>query len=354
MDLYSGIDANGNLESTSYGWHHDDQKNALNAQNATNALNVSLAKYQNDWNLQQWQREMDWNSPANQLRLLMDAGLNPNIFGQGLAGNMKTQAPQSADMSVAGDFYQSQEQAKMANVASLLGSLGDQVGGLYDKVLQQKQLGLASDRLELDRQEAKSRIILNNAKSDETRASTRSLLKGLDVSDATIKQINQKIAESQYYCKVLDQDYRNGKVQADFLEKTFNTRVARERLQNRLMSEQIGLTKEQASLVSEQILETISKTQLTKDQSTSTQINNAINEWTRDHMDALHIDDLAKAHLLGNVYGFTNDMIGADELREEARQPYRAHRRHKYDPDAYSGDVITYPKDNMSRSSRNP
>ena len=354
MDLYSGIDANGNLETTSYGWHHDDQKNALNAQNATNALNVSLAKYQNDWNLQQWQREMEWNAPSNQLRLLMEAGLNPNIFGQGLAGNMRTQAPQSADMSVAGDFYQSQEQAKMANVASLLGSLGDQVGGLYDKVLQQKQLGLASDRLELDRQEAKSRIILNNAKSDETRASTRSLLKGLEVSDANIRMIEQKIGESQYYCKVLDQDFRNGKVQADFLEKTFKTRVAREGLQNRLLSEQIGLTKEQAGLAAQQILNEIEKIKLTKDQVTGQQIQNAIQQWTQDHLDELHISDIEKAHALGNLYGFINDMLGGDELREEARKPYRPSSRPKYDPDSYSGDVITYPQDNMSRSSRNP
>ena len=213
---------------------------------------------------------------------------------------------------------------------------------------------MASDRLELDRQEAKSRIILNNAKSDETRASTRSLLKGLEVSDANIRMIEQKIGESQYYCKVLDQDFRNGKVQADFLEKTFKTRVAREGLQNRLMSEQTGLTKEQAGLAAQQILNEIEKIKLTKDQVTGQQIQNAIQQWTQDHLDELHISDIEKAHALGNLYGFINDMLGGDELREEARKPYRPSSRPKYDPDSYSGDVITYPQDNMSRSSRNP
>lgn len=352
MDLYSGVDANGNLESTSYDWHHDDQKNALNIQNATNALNVGLAKYQNQWNLDQWQREMDWNSPANQIRLLQEAGLNPLFYGQGLGANMKTQAPQSADLSVAGDFYESQEQAKMANVVAMLGSIGDQAGNIYNQFVQNKQLSLAADRLDIERNEAKSRIILNYSKSDETKASTRSLLKGLEVSDAMIDQINQKIAESQYYCKKLDQDFRSGKIQNDFLEKTFNSRVARESLQNRLMSANIGLTEEQASYVSQQFLTEVEKIKLTKEQTVHQQLQNAIDTWTRDHMDALHIDDLEKARLLGNFYGFANDMIGTDELREEVRKPVS---KPKHRPSAdYDGEVITYPYDNQSRSSRNP
>lgn len=353
MDLYSGIDANGNLTTDpNFRWHHSDQKNAVEVQNATNALNVALAYQQNQWNLDQWEREKEWNSPANQLRLLQEAGLNPLYYGQGLGSNSRTQAPQSADLSVAGDFYQSQEQAKMANVASLLGSLGEQTAGIFDQVLQRKQLGLAYDRLDIERNEAKSRIILNYSKSDETKASTRSLLKGLDVSDATIRSLDQKVAESQYYCRVLDQDFRNGKIQADFLEKTFGSRVARERLQNRLMSAQTGLTEEQAELVANQVLTEIEKTKLTKDQTAHQQIQNAIDTWTKDHMTELHIDDLEKARILGNLYGFTNDMLGADELREEARKPVfrKSKNRNYYD----SGDVITYPYDNLSRSSRNP
>lgn len=353
MDLYSGVDANGNLVSDpNFRWHHSDQKNAVEVQNATNALNVALAYQANQWNLEQWEREKEYNSPANQLKLLQEAGLNPLFYGQGLGANSSTQAPQSADLSVAGDFYQSQEQAKMANVASLLGSLGDQAGNIYDQFVRNKELSLASDRLDIERNEAKSRIILNYSKSDETKASARSLLKGLDVSDATIDKIRQDIAESQYYCKKLDQDFRSGKIQNDFLEKTFNTRVARESLQNRLMSANIGLTEEQANYVSQQFLTEVEKTKLTQDQTAHQQIQNAIDTWTRDHMNELHIDDLEKARLLGNLYGFTNDMIGADELREEARKPV-SKPKHRPSSD-YDGEVITYPYDNQSRSSRNP
>lgn len=228
MDLYSGIDANGNLTSTSYGWHHDDQKNALNAQNATNALNVSLAKYQNDWNLQQWQREMDWNSPSNQVRLLQEAGLNPLYYGQGLSANMKTQAPQSADMSVAGDFYQSQEQAKMANVVAALSSMGDRVGDF----LKQKELQLASLRLDQDIQESRSRVVSNYANSGLVKAQTWNAINNLKLQDANYGSILQGIAESQSRINQINEAARAGKLNNDFLEKTFDDRVKTVSFQN--------------------------------------------------------------------------------------------------------------------------
>lgn len=56
-------------------------KRALKAQRETNALNKELAYKQNEWNLEQWQRENEYNSPENQIELLKKAGLNPNLYG---------------------------------------------------------------------------------------------------------------------------------------------------------------------------------------------------------------------------------------------------------------------------------
>ena len=51
------------------------------------------------WELEQWQREMDYNSPANQMKLAMDAGINPNSVA-GAGGNFSpTSAPNSSPMS---------------------------------------------------------------------------------------------------------------------------------------------------------------------------------------------------------------------------------------------------------------
>lgn len=45
--------------------------------------NLMLARTQNQWNLEQWQRENDYNSPTAQMARFRAAGLNPNlIYGQ--------------------------------------------------------------------------------------------------------------------------------------------------------------------------------------------------------------------------------------------------------------------------------
>ena len=45
--------------------------------------NLMLARAQNQWNIEQWQRENDYNSPTAQMSRFRAAGLNPNlIYGQ--------------------------------------------------------------------------------------------------------------------------------------------------------------------------------------------------------------------------------------------------------------------------------
>lgn len=45
--------------------------------------NLMLARIQNQWNLEQWQRENDYNSPTAQMARFRAAGLNPNLaYGQ--------------------------------------------------------------------------------------------------------------------------------------------------------------------------------------------------------------------------------------------------------------------------------
>ena len=51
------------------------------SQSSANRQNFELAKYQNAWNLQQWNRENEYNHPAMQMARLKQAGLNPNLVG---------------------------------------------------------------------------------------------------------------------------------------------------------------------------------------------------------------------------------------------------------------------------------
>lgn len=79
--------------------------NNANTQNAINAnkqsqqenreYNLNLARMQNLWNRDQWQREADYNSPAAYRARLKAAGMNPDLA----YGNVQGVAPASAGMT---------------------------------------------------------------------------------------------------------------------------------------------------------------------------------------------------------------------------------------------------------------
>ena len=67
----------------------DKQIAAQREENRLNrTYNQMLARQQNQWNLEQWQRENYYNSPVAQMARLRQAGLNPDLmYGQGTTGN---------------------------------------------------------------------------------------------------------------------------------------------------------------------------------------------------------------------------------------------------------------------------
>lgn len=50
--------------------------------NETNKANLRLAQYQNSWNLEQWNRQNEYNSPSATIQRLVDAGVNPRAYNQ--------------------------------------------------------------------------------------------------------------------------------------------------------------------------------------------------------------------------------------------------------------------------------
>lgn len=72
------------------------------AQRAANRANMELAKYSYDKNLEQWNRENEYNSPSSQMERYKAAGLNPNLIysQQNTAGNSpQMSAPQLAPVT---------------------------------------------------------------------------------------------------------------------------------------------------------------------------------------------------------------------------------------------------------------
>lgn len=74
---------------------------------STREYNLELAKLQNEWNIEQWERENEYNSPKNQMDRLVAAGLNRNLAYQNLntssasiAGSLTSGSPaESVDYS---------------------------------------------------------------------------------------------------------------------------------------------------------------------------------------------------------------------------------------------------------------
>lgn len=73
-------------------------KASLQATRETNAANLKLAKYQNDWNVAQWNRQNAYNTPAMQRQRYEEAGINP-YFALGNIQSGNAESLLSADMA---------------------------------------------------------------------------------------------------------------------------------------------------------------------------------------------------------------------------------------------------------------
>lgn len=90
------------------------------SQSDTNKANMELAKYQNDFNLDMWNRNNEYNTPQAQMARYQAAGLNPNlIYGNGSSSTGNSSSPvKSVPMKV--DPYTGWQQALSSSVNGFL------------------------------------------------------------------------------------------------------------------------------------------------------------------------------------------------------------------------------------------
>lgn len=82
----------------------DNNTSKKNAQRAIRAqqeenqknreYNLMLAQQQNAWNVEQWERENEYNSPVKQMERFKKAGMNPDLMVGGGAQNLAAHSPQ--------------------------------------------------------------------------------------------------------------------------------------------------------------------------------------------------------------------------------------------------------------------
>lgn len=108
-------------------------KASLQATRETNAANLKLAQYQNDWNLAQWNRQNAYNSPAAQRARYEEAGINP-YFALGNINSGQAESLMSTDMArqqSGTEAYGMQAQGSQQLGAAISNASNQFVGNLY-------------------------------------------------------------------------------------------------------------------------------------------------------------------------------------------------------------------------------
>ena len=70
--VVGGIQQNKNIDKQIAAQQEENQK--------SRDWNLNLAKMQNQWNIDQWNRENDYNTPLAQGQRYKEAGLNPDLL----------------------------------------------------------------------------------------------------------------------------------------------------------------------------------------------------------------------------------------------------------------------------------
>lgn len=88
-------------------------------------FNKKLAQQQNQFNIDMWKMQADYNSPQSQMKRFQQAGLNPNlIYGQGSSGNMSN-APQMVVPEAPELSKEMQELGKAFNIEQIRTLIAD-------------------------------------------------------------------------------------------------------------------------------------------------------------------------------------------------------------------------------------
>lgn len=182
----------------------------------TREYNLELAKMQNQWNLDQWNRENEYNTPAHQRELLAEGKLNPDlIYGNGASGLTAASSPEMTsgasatpqDFSALGQKRTLGDAVQQSLRDSLLGAQLELTRAQADKVksetegqnLTNKNI-LALDSAELDKRLAEAD--LTKKQKEEVSQNIENLKKTSAQLTEQIKNItlqNQGLTQQQLF-----------------------------------------------------------------------------------------------------------------------------------------------------------
>ena len=215
---------------------------------ATRAHNLKLAQLQNQWNIEQWERNNDYNSPENQVARLKAAGLNPDLLYGGGIENTSTSSPQMtsgaprtptdwsslANINPVGSYLDAQlKQAQIDNINAETKKTGAETSILTDEAAFTK--ALKEGELKLQDMEIK----LGN--------------KSLQLSDQQIKESQQRLMNMQGELQQINAQIQRWRDQTDNERKRIDIEKSVSKAQIKELASSANLKDEQAFSISQQL-----------------------------------------------------------------------------------------------------
>lgn len=293
----------------------DTQVAAQQSENQKNReWNLNLARQQNRWNIEQWNRENAYNSPAAQMARYKAAGLNPDlIYGQ---QNLSAASPEMT----AGEGSQPTDVSNLANKRTI----GDIVSQAATTRLTNAQAKLAESQANKTDAETTGQTINNEwlpqllkGQTDINEADVKQKLadaglkgKQIEVATEQIKVMQQSVKESQSKINDLQSQMENRTFQQVQAMLEYNLRKDKQRYEIREILSKIGVnsanTKRILGLLPYEIAESISRTNVNDATAALTflkqgtemiiQANGRLDNAQKSAMiDALKMDNMEKA-----------------------------------------------------------
>lgn len=230
--------------------------------------NLNLAKMQNQWNIEQWNRENVYNSPAAQMARYKAAGLNPDlIYGQ---QNLSAASPEMT----AGEGSQPTDVSNLANKRTI----GDIAAQASQTRLTNAQAKLAESQADKTDAETtgqninnewlpkllKGQTEINEADVKQRLADAGLKGKQIEVAVEQIKVMQQSVKESQKKIEDLQSQMENRTFQQVQAMLEYNLKKDKQRYEIREILSKIGVnsanTKRILGLLPYEIAESISRT----------------------------------------------------------------------------------------------
>lgn len=254
------IASNKNIDTQIAAQQNENQKNR--------DWNLNLAKLQNQWNIDQWNRENAYNSPASQMARYKAAGLNPDlIYGQ---PNLSAASPEMTS----GDGSLPTDVSNLANKRTI----GDIVSQAASTRLTNAQAKLAESQADKTDAETVGQTINNDwlpkllkGQTEINEADVKQRLadaglkgKQIEVAVEQIKVMQQSVKESQQKINDLQSQMENRTFQQVQAMLEYNLKKDKQSYEVREILSKIGLNsvaaRRLASLLPYEIAESISRT----------------------------------------------------------------------------------------------